>query len=330
MRNRAPSTLIVLSGWATVRPTRKPARPLRLMADRALGLRDRPALRSAHRWMSRLKREVQVCVLSSGSAGNCTYVGDGHAGVLIDCGLSTKQIMTRLEEMGLGAAPIDAVLVTHEHGDHIAAAAVLWRALAARGRPVPFYMTRGTAGGLPLHVQPDGIEFVRPGDTVAVSHLRAECFPIPHDTAEPIAWRVHLGEETVGVVTDLGCPTAIVAEKLSGCDLAVLEFNHDEEMLRTGSYPESLKQRIKGDRGHLSNSQAATLLGQGLSPRLKTLVLAHLSEANNSPTKALESALGVLHNRGVSDEIRVHIGRQREALAPLRVGAFSGAKASRS
>ena len=115
MRNRAPSTLIVLSGWATVRPTRKPARPLRLMADRALGLRDRPALRSAHRWMSRLKREVQVCVLSSGSAGNCTYVGDGHAGVLIDCGLSTKQIMTRLEEMGLGAAPIDAVLVTHEH-----------------------------------------------------------------------------------------------------------------------------------------------------------------------------------------------------------------------
>ncbi len=99
---------------------------------------------------------------------------------------------------------------------------------------------------------------------------------------------------TVGVVTDLGCPTAIVAEMLSGCDLAVLEFNHDEEMLRTGSYLESLKQRIKGDRGHLGNRQAVTLLGQGLSSRLKTLVLAHLSESNNSPAKALESALGVL------------------------------------
>lgn len=269
--------------------------------------------------MSLFARNVQVCVLSSGSAGNCTYVGDGHAGVLIDCGIATKQVMLRLGEMGLENAPINAVLITHEHSDHVAAAGVLSRALAKRGSPVPFYMTAGTAGNLPVASVPDGIELVEPGDTVQVAHLRAECFPIPHDTPEPVAWRVHVGDATIGVITDLGRPTKLVAEKLAGCDLAVLEFNHDEAMLLNGPYPYWLKQRIKGNHGHLSNGQAASLLGDGLSKRLKTLVLAHLSEENNTPERALESAMGVLHGRGVSGEIAVHVGRQRGPLPPMSV-----------
>ncbi len=264
-------------------------------------------------------RDVQVCVLSSGSAGNCTYVGDGHAGVLIDCGLATKQIMVRLAEMGLGDAPIDAVLITHEHSDHIAAAGVLGRALAKRGKPVPFYMTAGTAGALPAAAVPEGIELVEAGDTVAVHHLRAECFPIPHDTPEPVAWRVHLGSVTVGVITDLGRPTKLVADKLAGCDLAVLEFNHDEAMLIDGPYPYWLKQRIKGNHGHLSNRQAASLLGDGFSARLKTLVLAHLSEQNNTEEHALESAMAVLRDRGAEGHVAVHVGRQRGALPPMRL-----------
>lgn len=271
--------------------------------------------------MGLFARDVHVCVLSSGSSGNCTYVGDGHAGVLIDCGLATKQVMQRLADAGLPNAPIDAVLVTHEHSDHVAAAGVLSRALAKRGKSVPFWMTAGTAAGLPAKVVPEGIEIVEAGDTVGVGHLRAECFPIPHDTAEPVAWRVHVGGITVGVITDLGRSTKLVAEKLAGCDVAVLEFNHDEEMLLSGPYPYWLKQRIKGNHGHLSNRQASGLLAEGLRPRLKHLVLAHLSEENNTPEVAERTARGVLREAGVAGEVDLRIGMQHGALAPIRVRA---------
>lgn len=266
-------------------------------------------------------RDVVVCVVSSGSSGNCTYVGDGHAGVLIDCGLSTKQILSRMAEAGLADAPLNAVLVTHEHSDHVGAAWVLSRHFAKHGKPIAFYMTEGTAQGIEQKGRPDGVEHVRPGTEVAIKHLRAECFPVPHDTKEPVGWRVHLGGVTVGVVTDLGRPTKLVADKLSGCDVAVLEFNHDEEMLMNGRYPYSLKQRIKSNHGHLSNRQSQELLAAGLSQRLKTLVLGHLSEENNTPALALAACRATLTDAGVLGEVAVHIGSQRSAVAPIRVRA---------
>ena len=271
--------------------------------------------------MGLFARDVVVCVVSSGSSGNCTYVGDGHAGVLIDCGLSTKQAMLRLADAGLGGAPIDAVLVTHEHSDHVGAAGVLGRNLAKRGRSVPFYMTAGTAEALDARCVPDGIERVRPGSEVAVKHLRTECFPVPHDTKEPVGWRVHLGGVTVGVVTDLGRPTRLVADKLKGCDVAVLEFNHDEELLMNGPYPYWLKQRIKSNHGHLSNRQSQELLAAALSPRLKTLILGHLSEENNRPEIALAACNATLAHAGAIGDVAVYLGSQREAVAPIRVRA---------
>ncbi|MDP2313513.1 MAG: MBL fold metallo-hydrolase [Pseudomonadota bacterium] len=269
--------------------------------------------------MSLFQRDVTVCVLSSGSAGNCTYVGDGHAGVLIDCGVSTKQILTRMAEVGLADAPIDAVLVTHEHTDHIGAAAILGRALAKRGRPVPFYMTRGTSVGVPEPSVPDGVEIIEAGTGFRVRHLHVEPIPVPHDTRDPVAYRINVGDAAVAVITDLGRPTALLARHMRECHAVVLEFNHDEDMLMEGPYPYPLKQRIKGSHGHLSNRQAQDLLMDGLGAHLRHLMLAHLSEDNNTPTRALVAAQMTLQAGGAFGRVAVNVCLQRAALPPVKV-----------
>ena len=271
------------------------------------------------------RREIQVAVLASGSGGNCTYIGDGQAGVLIDCGISARQVLQRLDAVGLGSAPIDAVLITHEHIDHVGAARVLCDRLHKdRGRWVPFLMTRGTRTALSPSVTPAAVEQVDSGATIQVRHLILDAFPVPHDTVEPVAWRVHVGGHHVGVITDLGRPTTLVEEKLRSLSIAVLEFNHDFEMLMAGSYPWQLKQRIRSSHGHLSNDQAAELLRRGLGPELRQLVLAHLSEENNAPAKALASAAAALGEVGAQDRVQVQLGHAREPLPPITLPARDG------
>lgn len=271
--------------------------------------------------MSLFTRDVVVCALSSGSAGNATYIGDGEAGVLIDCGVATKQILARMEAMGLGDAPLDAVLLTHEHSDHVGAAGVLSRAMAKRGKRVPFYATAGTRAGMDPRCVPDGVEIIEAGVPFRVRHFLVEPMPVPHDTRDPVAYRVTVGDTPVAVVTDLGRPTALVARALRDCAVAVLEFNHDLDMLMDGAYPYHLKQRIRGSHGHLSNHQARELLGDGLGDRLQHLVLAHLSEENNTAEKALSAAQGLLEDAGALGRVRVQVARQHEALPPVRVQA---------
>jgi len=261
-----------------------------------------------------------MCVLASGSAGNCTYIGDGHAGVLVDCGPSTKQILKRMEASGLGDAPIDAVLITHEHGDHVGAAGVLSRRLKKiTGRHIPFFMTAGTRGNLKPQVTPERVELIEAGQTFKVGHLEVEAFRVPHDTPDPVAYRVCASGTWAGVITDLGRPTQLVAEKLRSMDMAVLEFNHDVDMLLDGPYPWPLKQRIRSSHGHLSNVQAATLLDEGLGAGLEHLVLAHLSEENNAPKRALAAAMGVLHEKQVLGKVQVQVGLQKDPLPPVAV-----------
>lgn len=268
------------------------------------------------------RREIQVAVLASGSGGNCTYIGDGQAGVLIDCGISARQVMQRLDAVGLGSAPIDAVLITHEHIDHVGAARVLCDRLHKdRGRWVPFLMTRGTRTALSPSVTPAAVEQVDSGATIQVRHLILDAFPVPHDTVEPVAWRVHVGGHHVGVITDLGRPTTLVEEKLRSLSIAVLEFNHDFEMLMAGSYPWQLKQRIRSSHGHLSNDQAEALLTRGLGPELRHVVLAHLSQENNRPEKALISAARSLVTTGADGRVALQVARQDAALPPIRVRA---------
>jgi phosphoribosyl 1,2-cyclic phosphodiesterase len=266
------------------------------------------------------QRQLTLATLASGSSGNSTYIGDGYAGVLVDCGVSTRQILGRLDALGLGDAPIDAVLLTHEHADHVGAAGVLSRKLhKLTGRHVPFYMTAGTRSRLKPQCVPDAVEIIEPTSDFRVKHLAVDPFPVPHDTVDPVAYRVCSGGTWAGVITDLGRPTALVAEKLRTLTLAVLEFNHDFELLMGGAYPWPLKQRIRSSHGHLSNEQAAQLLDDALTPRLRHLALAHLSGENNRPERALAAAAAVLQRNGALKDVALSVADQTRPGPPVAV-----------
>jgi len=281
------------------------------------------------RMSSLFSRDIQVAVLSSGSRGNCTYVGDGDTGVFIDCGLSTKRILMRMEEVGLGDAPIDAVLVTHEHSDHAGACRILCKRLEKLcGKAIPFHMTEGTRAALKESVVPEHYRPITAGVEFRVGEMTIDPFRVPHDVEDPVAFRVGIGQRWVGVVTDLGRPTALVSEKLRSLSIAVLEFNHDVEMLLDGPYSWPVKQRIRSSHGHLSNEQAGELLADSVGEDLEHLVLAHLSAENNQPDKALRRAAQALHAAGADKRVKVHVARQDAALLPLTIG--SGSAASRT
>ncbi len=262
------------------------------------------------------RRDLVVASLSSGSKGNCTYVGDKDAGVLIDCGPSTKRILSLMDSVGLSDAPIDAVLITHEHSDHIGAARILAKKLSkARGRGIPFFMTPGTLKGASPTSVPEGIELLEAGEVFHVKHLEIDPFTVPHDVEDPVGYRVNLGDAAAAVVTDLGRPTALVAQKIQDVDVLVLEYNHDEQMLLEGPYPWALKQRIRSNHGHLSNAQASELLARGATDKLKHLVLAHLSDENNSPDLAVRSARKTLGDSAV----KIRVARQLDSAGAIRV-----------
>lgn len=278
-------------------------------------------LSGRHALGSLFARDLTMVTLGSGSKGNCTYLGDGHAGVLIDCGISTKQIFQRLDSVGMGDAPIDAVLVTHEHSDHVGAARVLCNALKKRhGQWIPFYMTEGTAESLSPKVRPQALEHIQAGMEFQVRNLLVDPFPVPHDTLDPVGYRVCSGRAWAGVITDLGRATHLVEQKLRSLSMAVLEFNHDVHRLMGGRYPWPVKQRIRHNHGHLSNVQAAELLDRALpQSNIQHLVLGHLSHENNTPALAHAAATDVLVRHDAVDDISIQIGEQRQPTKPLQV-----------
>ncbi len=263
-------------------------------------------------------KPLRICVLASGSSGNCTYVGHGDTGLLIDAGISAKQVLERLEASGLGDAPIDAVLLTHEHRDHVQGARVLSTRLEKRqGHRVPFLATSGTAGQIPMQHRPAGMDYLEPELATAVGAFEIQAFSIPHDTAQPVGYRVEIDGWAVGFATDLGRSTATVEHHLRDVDIAVLEFNHDLEMLLQGRYPWWLKQRVQSSHGHLSNEQAADLIERVATSRLRHLVLAHLSHENNRPARARAAAHAALARSRAPEEIQVTVGSQTHPSAVL-------------
>ncbi len=219
---------------------------------------------------------MRFASLGSGSRGNGTLVESANACVLIDCGFSVKETVKRLARVERSADDLDAILVTHEHSDHIAGVA----ALSKRYR-IPFYASHGTAAYKSLAQS----EWFRPIDLhcgFAVEDIQVTPVAVPHDAREPCQFVFRCGTETLGLLTDLGSVTPWVCEQYASCDALVLECNHDEDLLQAGPYPPGLKARVAGDWGHLSNRQSAHLLSQIQRERLQLLAMAHLSEQNNT------------------------------------------------
>jgi phosphoribosyl 1,2-cyclic phosphodiesterase len=234
---------------------------------------------------------MRFASLGSGSEGNGLLVEAGDTRVLIDCGFGIRDTIARLERIGVAPDTVSAIIVTHEHGDHIGGVA----AFAMRfGTPV--WLTFGT-----LSVVSDRfatLPCVRgfdSHDSFAIDAIEVHPFPVPHDAREPVQFVCSDGRWRLGVLTDLGVSTAHVEASLSGCDALVLECNHDLEMLADGDYPESLKRRIASKLGHLDNGAAAGLLGRIDTSRLKHLIAAHLSQQNNRPDLARAALAGTLN-----------------------------------
>jgi len=232
---------------------------------------------------------VEFCSLGSGSAGNALLVRSRTTCVMVDCGFGRRDLERRLALRGMDPRDLDGILVTHEHSDHVGGVAAL-----ARHYGIAVYSTAGTAKAARLQeLEPTVLVSER---TQCIGDIAVLPVTVPHDAREPCQFVLSHGARRLGVLTDLGSVSNLVREHYRCCDALVLECNHDEEMLAGGPYPYPLKRRVGGDFGHLSNAQAAGLLGSVEKSALQHLVAAHLSEQNNAPGK-VQALLGEVLGR---------------------------------
>jgi phosphoribosyl 1,2-cyclic phosphodiesterase len=237
----------------------------------------------------------RACTLSSGSNANCTYVEAGDARLLIDAGLSGKAVEERMKEVGAcEPGDLDAILVTHEHSDHIRGVGVLGRRYGT-----PVYVNKGTGRRLGRHIGPRvNLKTFSTGASFGIGEAEVMPFPISHDAAEPVGFIVsHRGRRLVQA-TDMGVLHPLTRRRFEGADMLVFEANHDQDMLATGPYPEHLKRRISSRLGHLANDTSAQHLDSIIGPDTRAVLLAHLSENNNTPGVALDAVRSQLESTG--------------------------------
>lgn len=229
--------------------------------------------------------------IASGSSGNCLYVGTDSTHLLVDAGVSCKKILAGLESFGIAGQDIQAILVTHEHSDHISGIGVL-----SRKFHIPVYSTCKTLQEI-QRVRSLGdltkSEFfaIQPGRAFRIGDIQVDAFSISHDAADPVSYTFEHQGCKIGTATDLGCYDDEIVHCLENSDLLYVEANHDIRMLQAGPYPYPLKQRILGSRGHLCNEMTGRLVAMLHSKRLKHVILGHLSKENNYPDLALETVL---------------------------------------
>lgn len=262
---------------------------------------------------------LELCAIASGSSGNCICVGSDHTHVLIDAGVSGKRIESGLNEIELKSSEMQGILITHEHMDHISGLGVL-----ARRYGIPIYATEKT-----IHtildmksvgkIDKDLFHIITPDKSFEIGDLVINPISIPHDAADPVAYKVRNQEKTVAVVTDLGNYDKEIVKQLQGLDGLLLEANHDVKMLQTGIYPYPLKQRILGDRGHLSNERSGQLLCELLHDHFKAVVLGHLSKENNYEELAYEAVrleVTMGDNPYKAEDFPIHVAN-RERVSPM-------------
>lgn len=232
---------------------------------------------------------MELCSIASGSSGNCIMAGANDSYLMIDAGISGKRIEQGLNAVGHKTSEMKGVLVTHEHIDHIGGLGVI-----ARRYGIPIYATEGTKNAI-LNtksvgkIDEDLFHIIRPDEKFYIDELEIEPIRISHDAADPVAYIIREGGKSLGVITDLGKYDDYIVDKMQGLHVLLLEANHDVNMLQLGPYPYMLKQRILGDRGHLSNELSGQLLGKVLHDNFQKVVLGHLSKENNYAELAYET-----------------------------------------
>ncbi len=249
---------------------------------------------------------MRVCLLASGSRGNCTLIETDGCRLLIDAGLSGIETERRLAPLGLSGEDLDAILVTHEHHDHVGGIGPL-----SRRFDLPVHIDPLTHSALPSLGRIDNLNYFTAGERFELRNLAVSTFSTTHDAVNPVGFTIESSEGKIGFATDLGVPTRLVAEHLKDCRVIVLEANHDDQMLQDGPYPWSLKERIRSRHGHLSNRDSIRLLEEITWPGLEALFLAHLSAENNCPDRVAEAFRQTLSQCGHAP--LVIIGGQHQA-----------------
>lgn len=258
---------------------------------------------------------MKLCSIASGSSGNCIFAASDATNLMIDAGISGKRIEAGFNEIGYSTKDMAGILITHEHSDHISGLGVV-----ARRYEIPIYATRGTreailkcknVGEIPI----DLFREIQPDMEFSIGDITVKPISISHDAAEPTAFVLRQGSKSMGVMTDLGRYDGYIVDRLQNLDVLLLEANHDVHMLQVGTYPYYLKQRILGDKGHLSNELSGRLLGEVLHDGFKMAVLGHLSKENNYERLAYETVrleVDMADNPYRAADFPIHVAKRDE------------------
>ncbi len=265
-----------------------------------------------------MKPVFSLTMLGSGSAGNSALVATNHCKILVDGGLSARQVVLRLEQCGVAPEQLDGVLLTHEHGDHVCGLEVLCHKF-----DLPIYCNRLTGEALRSSALADRCRnwrFFQTGAEFSICDISVETFPVPHDAVDPIGFVFHAGSGSLGFITDLGYVTKMIIERLRHVRTLVVETNHDEKLLQNDIHrPWPVKQRIQSRHGHLSNTAAASVIEQLLPGDIQRIVLGHLSRDCNTPALALATMRASLEKCG-RIEVELHCATQFEISPRFRIG----------